>query len=401
MRRKLNILLAVLLLTGVVAMAQMPRGKKLKTPSKTEQTQKKEGTTTKSNKGGSKKNNQQSAAEKQRRQQEEAERQRAEAEELRRQQEEAKRRPAEPTAYDVKFTCNVSEASIYIDGNDYGKPSGTRTLKTGSHQVKLMANGYEDYTATINVASGSTSFDFKMTRLPYVAKVETFTVNGVSFEMIFVEGGTFMMGAADDEQGVDFILERPSHKVTLSSYYIGKYEVTQELWQAVMGKKPSKFKNNPQNPVENVSWEKCQEFIRKLNQLTGRNFRLPTEAEWEYAARGGNQSRGYKYSGSDNVGSVAWYSDNSGETTHPVGQKSPNELGLYDMSGNIEEWCQDWLGDYSSGSQTNPKGPASGSHRVNRGGSWIGYGSNYCRVSVRSASSMSNSYYNVGLRLAL
>lgn len=218
--------------------------------------------------------------------------------------------------------------------------------------------------------------------------------------MVYVEGGTFTMGATS-EQGSDAESdEKPAHQVTLSSFSIGKYEVTQEEWQAVMGSNPSNFKGS-KRPVENVSWEDCQDFIRKLNQLTGKRFHLPTEAEWEYAARGGNRSRGYKYAGGDNLGSVAWYDDNSGDETHPVGQKSPNELGLYDMSGNVWEWCQDRFGSYSSSSQTNPTGPNSGSDRVLRGGSWLDYAW-FCRSSYRSNfGTPSYRNYRLGLRLAL
>ena len=167
-----------------------------------------------------------------------------------------------------------------------------------------------------------------------------------------------------------------------------------------MGTNPSCFDGNSRRPVDNVSWKDCQEFIRKLNQLTGRNFRLPTEAEWEYAARGGNQSCHYKYSGGSRSSNVAWYEDNSGRTTHPVGQKSPNELGLYDMSGNVYEWCLDWWGDYSSESQTNPTGPESGSLRVLRGGCWYDTAW-YCRVSYRGSENAWEGNYSRGLRLAL
>ena len=226
-----------------------------------------------------------------------------------------------------------------------------------------------------------------------------FTVRGVSFEMVRVEGGTFRMGATS-EQGSDvWDNEKPVHSVTLSGYYIGKTEVTQALWKAVMGSNPSKFIGD-NLPVEMVSWDDCQEFIRELNALTGQNFRLPTEAEWEFACRGGNNSRGYKYSGSNNLGSVAWYDGNSGNKTHPVGTKAPNELGIYDMSGNVWEWCADWYGDYSSGAQTNPTGPYGGSNRVYRGGSW-NYDVGRCRSSNRDF------YYPwirdiiLGLRLAL
>lgn len=193
-------------------------------------------------------------------------------------------------------------------------------------------------------------------------------LNKLINNMVYVSGGTFTMGATS-EQGSDVRSdEKPTHSVTLSSYYICKYEVTQALWRAVMGSNPSNFKGD-NLPVESVSWNDCQTFINRLNSYTGRNFRLPTEAEWEFAARGGNYSRHYKYSGSNYIGDVAWYDNNSGNRTHPVGTKQPNELGLYDMSGNVYEWCSDWDGSYSSYSQSDPTGPNSGSCRVERGGS--------------------------------
>ena len=226
-----------------------------------------------------------------------------------------------------------------------------------------------------------------------------FYVNGVSFEMVYVEGGSFDMGATSEQGSDAHGWEKPVHRVTLSDYYIGRCEVTQELWEAVMGSNPSCF-IGAQNPVESVSWNDCQEFVSRLNSLTGRTFRLPTEAEWEYAARGGNKSSHYKYSGSGNIGDVAWYSSNSGSSTHAVGTKSLNELGICDMSGNVQEWCSDWFDDYSAGAQTNPQGPSSGSNRVLRGGSG-GHGARYCRVSNRDGSFPGNSYYGVGLRLVL
>ena len=178
---------------------------------------------------------------------------------------------------------------------------------------------------------------------------------------------------------------------------MGKYEVTQKQWKAVMGNNPSNWKGD-NLPVENVSWNDVQKFIKKLNAKTGGHFRLPTEAEWEYAARGGAKSRGYKYAGSNDAGSVGWYSNNSGAKTHPVGQKKPNELGLYDMSGNVWEWCQDWKGSYSSSAQTNPKGPSSGSYRVDRGGSWSD-GARHVRVANRDYSSPSYLLNSLGFRL--
>ena len=209
------------------------------------------------------------------------------------------------------------------------------------------------------------------------------------------------MGATP-EQGTDALGgERPTRKVTLSNYAISQTEVTQALWQAVMGRNPSYFTGNSNLPVERVSWDDCQEFIRKLNQLTGQTFLLPTEAQWEFAARGGNQSRGYKYSGSNDLNSVAWYDNNSNSEIHPVAQKQPNELGLYDMSGNMWEWCSDWFDSsyYLSSPQHNPQGPSSGSRRVNRGGSW-GRDAQNCRVANRGRSN-SGDRIGLGLRLAL
>ena len=231
-----------------------------------------------------------------------------------------------------------------------------------------------------------------------IKAVEEVEVNGVEFNMIYVEGSLFDMGATL-EQGDDcFADERPTHQVTLSDYYIGETEVTQELWVAVMGNNPSRFTGNSRNPVEEVSWYDCIEFIQELNRLTGKRFRLPTEAEWEFAARGGSNSKGYKYSGSNNIDDVAWYDGNSGGMTHEVATCAPNELGIYDMSGDVWEWCSDWYGDYSSSSQTDPTGHASGSSRVLRGGSWY-YFAPGCRVSCRYSYSPDYQDYNFGFRL--
>ena len=218
-------------------------------------------------------------------------------------------------------------------------------------------------------------------------------LNKLINNMVYVSGGTFIMGGDDSSD------QMPTHSVTLSSYYICKYEVTQALWRAVMGSNPSKFKGD-NLPVEQVSWNDCQTFINRLNSYTGRNFRLPTEAEWEFAARGGNYSRHYKYSGSNYIGDVAWYTDNSGNRTHPVGTKQANELGLYDMSGNVWEWCSDWYGSYSSYSQSNPTGATSGFGRVERGGNWCGL-ARYCCSSHRSYYAPGNSFDDLGLRLVL
>lgn len=231
---------------------------------------------------------------------------------------------------------------------------------------------------------------------PQQGEGKTYTVNGVSFQMVTVEGGVFQMEGETGDAN-----EKPIHEVKLSTFAIGQTEVTQELWNAVMGSNPSNWKGL-KLPVETVSWNDCQTFITKLNQLTGEQFRLPTEAEWEYAARGGDQSKGYTYSGSDNLDDVAWYTGNSSSKTHEVATKAPNELGLYDMSGNVWEWCQDWYGSnyYSSSLINNPTGPSSGSDRVLRGGGWYSLAT-FCRVAYRNYGSPSFADYYRGLRLAL
>ena len=224
-------------------------------------------------------------------------------------------------------------------------------------------------------------------------------VKGVEYPMVYVSGGSFDMGATS-EQGSDVRdNEKPVHRVTLRNYSVGKYEVTQELWEAVMGSNPSYFKG-ARKPVEMVTWNDCDDFIRKLNAMTGQNFRLPTEAEWEFAARGGNSSRGCKYSGSNTIGNVAWYADNSGGETHDVGGKSPNELGIYDMSGNVWEWCYDYYSSYSSSSQTNPEGPNSGSDRVIRGGC-CKFNARFCLVSIRGLDTPGYRNDIMGFRLCL
>ena len=224
------------------------------------------------------------------------------------------------------------------------------------------------------------------------------SLDDIMRNMVYVEGGTFTMGATSEQKKPDDD-EKPTHRVSLSSFYIGKYEVTQALWKAVMGSNPSRFEGD-NLPVERVSWNDCQTFLRKLNAMTGKNFRLPTEAEWEFSARGGNWSRGYQYSGSNVLSDVAWYDDNSGSKTHNVGTKAPNELGIYDMSGNVWEWCQDWYGDYHGYSQTNPTGPSCGANRVYRGGRW-GRGAWLCRVAFRDNYTPGSRGNGLGLRLAL
>lgn len=295
--------------------------------------------------------------------------------------------------YDTDKSGSVGDVYCSTDGGrTWGNPlrrvtgDVNKQVPAGSHRIVWDVLSEREKLAGANIC-------FKVE-----ANSGRFTVNGVSFDMVRVEGGTFRMGATAEQEDEAYN-EKPVHSVTLSSYYIGKTEVTQALWQAVMGSNPSYLKGT-NLPVECVSWNDCQEFIQKLNSLTGRNFRLPTEAEWEFACRGGNNSRGYKYSGSNNLGSVAWYDGNSGSKTHPVGTKAPNELGIYDMSGNVWEWCSDWYADYTSYSQTDPTGPQSGAGRVTRGGCWGG-SAGYCRSSNRLFGGPTFSGYYLGLRLAL
>jgi formylglycine-generating enzyme required for sulfatase activity len=309
----------------------------------------------------------------------------------------------------------LTMVSAQAQSNDYNMVirlnNGTK-ITLGANDVKdLTFNGDE-----LSI-SGNTIADLysRIARLEgLVKRVQdkaspewTFTVNGVSFKMVKVVGGAFQMGATSEQGSGASDSEKPVHRVTLSNYYIGETEVTQALWYAVMGQKPtsdddqweSSYGLGDDYPAYYVSWNDCQEFITKLNQLTGLTFRLPTEAEWEFAARGGNSSQGYIYAGSNTVGDVAWYKSNSDGTTHPVATKAPNELGLYDMSGNVYEWCQDWYGSYSSSDQTDPVGPSSGSNRVLRGGNLYYYATD-CRVSARCTFRPYYRNKGFGLRLA-
>lgn len=242
-----------------------------------------------------------------------------------------------------------------------------------------------------------------------VSQVITVTQPGCewfeSFEMVDVQGGTFLMGAQKTNasgQNYDaeaYQIESPVHSVTIGNYAIGMFEVTQAQWFAAMGSNPSSIQGD-NLPVENVTWEEVQEFITLLNQQSGLNYRLPTEAEWEFAAKGGNQSDGFKYSGYSILGACGWYYTNSEATTHPVGTKNANELGLFDMSGNVREWCNDWFDYYDSSSVENPQGPSYGSMKVNRGGSWTTPDVN-CRNTYRHTDAPYDKAQDLGFRLAL
>ncbi len=288
---------------------------------------------------------------------------------------------------------------VFCDG--YDSEEGTVKLKASTPSNLQITLSKEAMATQQSIVSQPIVAQQPVSQ-PTVANSDNISIpvkDGISIDMVRVEAGTFTMGAtAEMENPYDW--EKPPHRVTLTNdYYIGKYEVTQALWQAVMGNNPSGFKGD-NLPVENVSWNDCLEFISKLNRITGKTFRLPTEAEWEYAARGGNKSRGYQYSGSNNISDVAWYTDNSGSKTHSVGSKQSNELGIYDMTGNVWEWCQDGYGKYSSSSQINPIGATSDSYRVNRGGSWYGI-ARLCRSSCRFGITPVNRFNFIGVRLVL
>ena len=336
----------------------------------------------------------------------------------------------------IRYT--PSTATVLVDNKMVRGNNGVAktTLPVGQHSYIVACDGYESEEGTVKLkASVPSNLQITLTRESvgagivnqqqsenqqssntYVASSSnnpsgspsvasgsnTISIpvkDGISIEMVKVEAGTFMMGATSEMKD-PYDWEKPVHQVTLTNdYYMGKYEVTQALWEAVMGSNPSHFKGD-NLPVEQVSWNDCQEFISKLNSLTGRKFRLPTEAEWEYAARGGKKSRGYQYSGNSNISDVAWYKDNSANKTHPVGTKQANELGIYNMSGNVWEWCQDRYGSYSSFYLTNPTGSYSGSLRVYRGGSWD-CSARLCRSSCRFIISPDFHINGLGLRLVL
>ena len=253
--------------------------------------------------------------------------------------------------------------------------------------------------ASISNAETSVSLQQKDGEVQHRNRDLTFMVGGVSLCLKYVEGGTFMMGATDEQREYAEKEEFPAHTVTLHDYYIGETEVTQELWEEVMGYNPANT-IGASLPIENVSWNDCIDFIRELNRQTGKTFRLPTEAEWEYAARGGVSSCQYLYSGSDIAEEVGWIKSNCGGRTHPVGTRNPNELGIYDMTGNVCEWCQDWMSDYSSTSLVNPTGPRNGTARVGRGGGWCNSSARN-RVSTRFAGKTTYRDYNLGFRIAM
>ena len=324
------------------------------------------------------------------------------------------------------------DAEIYLDNTLLGTtPNAFPNLSVGQHNIKISKKGYQDFIGNVTIqanqqatingklakASSNNSVSPKdnknesqsetqpevtpaLTNTSEDNAVVSFTIKGVTFKMIKVEGGTFTMGASK-EQGLDaFDDERPAHQVTLTDYYIGQTEVTQALWEAVMGNNPSYFKGKSL-PVERISWTDCQKFIKKLNALTGKRFCLPTEAQWEFAARGGNMSKGYKFAGSNNHSTIGWCESENSNKTFPIKLKLPNELGLHDMSGNVWEWCHDFYDKYSGKDMTNPEGPSKGTDHVIRGGSCWNKNARYCRVSSRYHYPSDITQSQIGFRLCL
>ena len=287
--------------------------------------------------------------------------------------------------------------------------NGSYTVYNGNTQIvnssingeKLVLRGLKVGTTSVMVKDNVTGSKASVTVIVYnPVPTRPGRVDGVNFNMIYVEGGISKMGGTSEQGSDAYSNETPAHNVSLANYYIGETEVTQALWKAVMGRNPSYFTGDLQLPVEKVSWVDCMDFLDRLNELTGEDYRLPTEAEWEYAARGGIFSQGFKYAGSNDIGTVAWYSSNSGGKTHAVASKLPNELGIYDMSGNVFEWCQDYMGNYTTGTNLNPTGEESGTSRVNRGGA-LSTSARTCRVSYRRGNTPVTAVNTIGLRLAL
>lgn len=307
----------------------------------------------------------------------------------------------------VEITYDVDRsAEVVLYFSTDGGVSYDATPKTVSGDIGFVGPGH--HRIAWHLLADKSEWDVPRARFKVLVRkkrdIRRFAVNNIDFDMILVEGGTFRMGATEEQNKKSEIDERPIHSVTLQDYYIGKTEVTQALWEAVMGSNPSSYKA-ANKPVELVSWNDCQVFIHRLDsilapQLMGAHFTLPTEAQWEYAARGGKKSQMNLYCGSNTINSVAWFDGNSISTTHPVEGKDPNELGIYDMSGNVSEWCSDNYGSYKSSSQSNPTGATSGNGKVYRGGSWFNL-AKYCRVSARKFAKTDVRFTDIGLRLVL
>ncbi len=293
----------------------------------------------------------------------------------------------------VTITSTPEGVNLYIDNVSVGTTPYSGHLLFGTHILGIEKDGKKsERRVEIQMSGGETDFVLDFGPTKYFE-----TVNGVKFGMVEVKGGTFMMGSPSNESGRDN--DEVQHQVTLKSFIMGTHEVTQGLWKAVMGNNPSNF-NGDNLPVESVSWNNVQEFIKKLNQLTGKKYRLPTEAEWEYACRGGSTTAYCFGDNSNSLGDYAWYDNNSGNRTHEVGTKKPNAWGLYDMHGNVLEWCNDWEADYPTTPQKDPTGPSSGSNRVFRGGGWYGSAQG-CRSAFRNRNDPDYRGNYLGFRIAL
>lgn len=328
---------------------------------------------------------------------------------------------AERQTQKLRIKYSPTTASVLVDNKFVKGTNGIAetTLTVGQHSYIVACDGYESEEGTVKLKASAPS-TIQITLLK-----ESIVDNGISEnnnqhiedinettdndrvaklleklndDMVYIEAVEFTMGATKEQKGEANSDEKPAHPVVLNCFNLCKYEVTQELWEAVMGDNPSHFKGK-NLPVENVSWDDCQKFIMKLNELTGKKYRLPTEAEWEYAARGGSNSMHYKYSGGNSLEYVSWYFHNSMDKTHTVGMMKPNELGLYDMSGNVWEWCQDWYGSYGKKTAYYPTGPIKAYNKVFRGGGYDN-GDTYCRCSYRNGTAPQNKFKNLGLRLA-
>lgn len=278
---------------------------------------------------------------------------------------------------------------------------------TGAYAVTIrnLEHHTQYYVRAYAVNSQGTAYGEEISFTTSTKRTLEFNINGVVFKMVHVEGGTFTMGADDtDSEAQNY--EKPAHTVNLDDYYLGLCEVTEEVWQAVMNGRTPTLEENPYwhqqrfMPHTMVSWNECQEFLQKINEITGKEFSLPTEAQWEYAAKGGKNSRNCLYSGSNDIESVCWYYTNAASNVAIAGTKSPNELGLYDMSGNVNEWCSDWYDYYTNETQNNPHGPETGQFRVMRGGSVINPAEE-CRTTHRFGGEPNSHFYFIGFRLAL
>jgi formylglycine-generating enzyme len=311
--------------------------------------------------------------------------------------------PADKNTETIKFISD-EECNILIDAENRGhlKPDALLkiNLRKGQYLLQVVGlNTADKISETLVVDETGTDRLYPInlkpitdTRVARGAEVQR-QLDLRRLDLVLVQGGAFTMGSDNGEMS-----EKPGHAVAVNSFYISKYLVTQAQWQAVMGDNPSVIKGD-RCPVENISWNDALAYCQKLSQLTGKTYRLPTEAEWEYAARGGNKSNGYTYSGSNSLDDVGWYKENSGNATLTVGQKQPNELGLYDMTGNVNECCSDWYDEnyYQSSPAQNPQGPSTGTFRVARGGGWLSP-SGDCQVLYRNICTPDRRYSGLGFR---